>query len=438
MKKQGKKTQELIELRQKYVARGIGSAFPAMVVDEAKGAVMKDLDGNEFIDFAGGIGVLNVGHRPEEVVKAVKKQMDKLIHTCFGVALYEPYIRLAEKLAEITPGDFPKKTFFANSGAEAVENAVKIARRYTKRKGIISFECAFHGRTHMTMSLTSKVKPYKYTYGPFAPDTYRIPSAYCYRCYFGLEYPSCGMHCLKNIERFFVTECSADQIAAIIIEPVQGEGGFIVPPPEFLPGLREICDKYNILLVADEVQTGFGRTGKMFACENYNVIPDIITTAKSLGAGLPISAVTGRAEVMDAPEPGELGTTYTGNPLSCVAGIEVIKIMKNSNLCERANEIGAIMTKRLKSIQDKYENIGDVRSLGAMVGMELVKDRKTKEPAGELTKQLIAECYKNGLIIINAGIYGNVIRCLAPLVISKEELNKGLDILENSIKTVFK
>lgn len=431
----GPKSRELLELREKYVPRGVFNASPVFV-KEAKGATVVDVDGNQFLDFAGGIGVVNVGHSPQDVIGAVKEQLDHFVHTCFHVAMYEPYVRLAEKLAALTPGSFPKKTMFANSGAEAVENAVKIARKYTKRTGIIALECGFHGRTLLAMTLTSKVRPYKYGFGPFAPDVYKIPSAYCYRCYFGLSYPACELRCVQNLERFFVAEHPADQVAALIAEPVQGEGGFIVPPPEFLPGLREICARYGVLFIADEVQTGFGRTGKMFACEHVNLVPDIITLAKSLAAGFPLSAVTGRAEVMDAPDVGEIGGTYGGNPLSCVAALQVIAKMQTEELPARAARIGAVMLEELKALQERYPVIGDVRGLGAMVAVELVKNRRTKEPAKEVTSQLVVECYRRGLIVISAGIYSNVIRFLTPLVITDEELKQALSVLGAAFEAV--
>ena len=431
----GPKSRELMALREKYVPRGISNASPVFV-REAEGATVTDVDGNRFIDFAGGIGVVNVGHRPDDVIGAVKEQLRRFVHTCFHVAMYEPYVRLAEELAAITPGDFPKKTMFANSGAEAVENAVKIARKHTKRTGIIALECAFHGRTLMAMTLTSKVRPYKYGFGPFAPDVYKIPSAYCYRCYFGLNYPACELRCVQNLERFFAAEQSADHIAALIAEPVQGEGGFIVPPPEFLPGLKEICAKHGVLFIVDEIQTGFGRTGKMFACEHFGLAPDIITLAKSLGAGFPISAVTGRAEIMDAPDAGEIGGTYGGNPLSCVAALQVLAKMQTEDLPARAARIGAVMLQKLRALQEKYPLIGDVRGLGAMVAVELVKDRKTKEPAKEITGQLVKECHRRGLLVITAGIYSNVLRFLTPLVITDQEMDQALAVLEEAFQTV--
>ncbi len=323
---------------------------------------------------------------------------------------------------------------FANSGAEAVENAVKIARKFTRKKGIIALECAFHGRTLMTMTLTSKVRPYKYEFGPFAPEVYKIPSAYCYRCYFGLSYPNCEMQCVKNLERFFIAECPADNIAALIAEPIQGEGGFIVPPPEYLSGLKEICSKHGILFIVDEIQSGFGRSGKMFASEHFGLEADLITIAKSLAAGFPLSAVTGRAEIMDAPAPGEIGGTYGGNPVSCAAALEVIDIMREEDLPERGLKIGEAMKKRLYEMQEKYPVIGDVRGLGAMVAIELVNDRKTREPAKEITGKLAAGCYRRGLVVLTAGIYGNVLRFLPPLVLSDEELNQAMDVLEESLK----
>ncbi|KKM10131.1 4-aminobutyrate aminotransferase [Clostridiales bacterium PH28_bin88] len=431
----GPKSKELLALREKYVSRGPANTVPVFA-EEAKGALVRDVDGNVFIDFAAGIGVINVGHSPRELVDAVKEQAERFLHTCFHVVMYEPYIRLAEKLAEITPGDFPKKTLLVNSGAEAVENAVKFARKYTKRTGIVSFECGFHGRTLMAMTLTSKVKPYKFGFGPFAPDVYKVPSAYCYRCAYGLAYPGCGLKCVDNLERFFVSECPAENIAAVIIEPVQGEGGFIVPPPEFLQGVKKICEKYGIVFIADEVQTGFGRTGKFFAVDNFGVIPDLITMSKSLAAGMPLSAVTGRAEIMDAPNPGEVGGTFGGNPVSCAASLKAIELIEREGLSVRANVLGSRMMNRLKEMHEKYPVIGDVRGLGAMVAVELVKDRGTKEPAKEATSQVIAHCWKNGLIALSAGIYSNVVRILVPLVVTDEQLTMGLDILESAIAGV--
>ncbi|MEG6584822.1 4-aminobutyrate--2-oxoglutarate transaminase [Dendrosporobacter sp. 1207_IL3150] len=426
------RTEKLIERKNKAVASGIANST-GVFVEKASGAVITDVEGREYLDFYAGVGVLNVGHCPEPVVKAIQKQSEKLLHSFFAIAMYEPYVELAEKMNSIVPGPSLKKTMFANSGAEAVENAVKIARHATKRTGIISFECAFHGRTFMTMSLTSKVKPYKYGFGPFAPDIYKVPSAYCYRCYYRSTYPGCGMHCLENFERFFTAEIDAEHIAAMIIEPVQGEGGFLVPPPEFFPGLKSICEKRGILLIADEVQTGFGRTGKMFAVEHWDVEPDLITTAKSIAAGVPLSAVTGKAEYMDAPDAGNIGGTYGGNPLACVAGLETIKYIEENKLCARAEEIGKKTMTRLKALQEICPVIGDVRGIGAMIGIELVKNRITKEPAKELTAKVAKYCLEQGVILISAGIFSNVIRLLIPLVVTDEQLDHGLTVLEQSI-----
>jgi 4-aminobutyrate aminotransferase/(S)-3-amino-2-methylpropionate transaminase len=432
MSHSGSKTEKLIQRKNNAVARGIANST-GVFVERASGAVITDVEGREFLDFYAGVGVLNVGHCPETVVKAIQKQAEQLLHSFFAIAMYEPYVELAEKMNSLMPGLSPKKTMFANSGAEAVENAVKIARHATKRTGIIAFECAFHGRTFMTMSLTSKVKPYKYGFGPFAPDIYKVPSAYCYRCHYQSTYPGCGMHCLENFERFFAAEIDAEHIAAMIIEPVQGEGGFLVPPPEFLPGLKAICESKGILLIADEVQSGFGRTGKMFAIENWGVEPDLMTTAKSIAAGVPLSAVTGKAEYMDAPDAGNIGGTYGGNPLACVAGLETIKLIENNSLCDRAAEIGRITMQRLGALQERCSVIGDVRGIGSMIGIELVKDRQTKEPAKELTGKVVKYCLEQGVMLISAGIFSNVIRLLIPLVVTDEQLDRGLTVLEQSI-----
>lgn len=427
----GPKSRELLKRKETYVSRGVSTTL-SLFVEEAKGALVKDVDGNVFIDFAGGIGTINVGHCPPSVVEAIQKQSGKYIHTCWSVVMYEPYVALAEKLAEITPGNFPKKTMFANSGAEAVENAVKIARKYTGRTGIVALENAFHGRTLMTMTLTSKVRPYKFGFGPFAPDVYKIPSAYCYRCPYGATYPNCNLECAERLKHFFVSEFPAENIAAVIAEPVQGEGGFIIQPKEFLERIRDITKENGILYIDDEVQTGFGRTGSMFALDHYGIEPDLVTMAKSLAAGMPLSAVTGRAEVMDAPAQGEIGGTFGGNPIACVAGLAVIKMFETQNLANKAEHIGSKIEERLKEMQGKYPLIGDVRRLGAMVAIELVKDRKTKKPAKEETSKLAAACHKKGLIILTAGVYGNVIRFLVPLVAEDDLINQGLDILEKS------
>ena len=430
--KPGPKSQELMKIRDQHVARGISYVMPVFV-RETKGAVLVDVDGNEFIDFAGGIGVTNFGHNHPAIVEAIKKQADQYLHTCFMVAMYEPYVQLAAKLNSFTPGDFPKKSAFFNSGAEAVENSIKLARRFTKKTAIVSLEGAFHGRTLMTMTLTSKVKPYKYGFGPFAPDVYKIPAPYCYRCRFGLEYPSCELRCARYLEQFFAVECSADNVAAVIAEPVQGEGGFIVPPQDYFKVLHEICKSNDVLLILDEIQSGFYRTGSALASHHYQVEPDLITMAKSLAGGVPISALTGRADVMDAAGPGEIGGTYGGNPLGCAAALAVLATAEKEDIEPKAKKTGSIAAERLEKMKEKYAIIGDHRGLGAMQGIELVKDRSTKEPAPEAAKAIIKRCHDRGLIIITAGIFSNVIRILMPVNISSEQLNQGLDILEEAI-----
>lgn len=426
----------LIAKKEKYVANGISSLYP-MVIDSAQGAEVKDLKGNTYLDFYGGIGVINAGHCPQGVVDAIKQQADKLLHSCFMVGMYDPYIELAEKLCQIAPGDSPKKAMFVNSGAEAVENAIKIAKAYTKRPGVISFEGGFHGRTLMTMSLTSKVKPYKYQFGPFAPEVYKAPAANCYRCMYKSSYPDCQMACLEAFERFFISEVDPESIAAMIIEPVQGEGGFIVPPNEFLPGLKKICDKYGIVFIADEVQSGFARTGKMFACEHFGVEPNLMTMAKGIASGMPLSAVVGKAEIMDAPAPGMIGGTYGGNPVSCAAALATIELMEKEQLPGRAEQIGARIVEKMTELQQKFPQIGDIRGLGAMAAIELVKDPQTKEPLKEAVPEIIQESFKRGLLTMGAGIYGNVIRFLPPTVMTDEQLEKGLDIFAEVLAVVL-
>ena len=428
------KTRELLELRQKHVPQGPFNVT-SIFAQQAEGAALRDVDGKDYIDFAGGIGVENVGHCAQKVIDAVKEQLEQFIHTCFHVVMYESYVQLAKKLNEITPGDHAKKTFFVNSGAEAVENAVKVARYATKRPAIVAFENAFHGRTYMAMSLTSKIKPYKWGFGPFCPEVYRMPFAYCYRCAFGLEYPSCNLHCADYLEDFFMSHVSAESTAAVIAEPVQGEGGFIVPPKDYFKKIKAICNKYGILLIMDEVQTGMGRTGKMFACEHFDVAPDIITTAKSLAAGLPLAGITGSAEIMDEPHVGGLGGTFGGNPLACRAGLAVLEILDEKTM-QKSTELGKKVKARFDALYDKYEIIGDVRGLGPMMGIELVKDRKTKEPAGDETKALVKKLYERGLITISCGHYGNVVRTLMPLVITDDQLDKGFELLEKGLSEI--
>ncbi len=423
---------QLLELRNKHVPQGLVNITTAFIT-KASGAIMVDADGRELIDFAGGIGVNNVGHCHPKVVAAIKDQAEKFIHTCFHVAPYEEYIELAARLNELAPGDSAKMTMFTNSGAEADENAIKIARYATKRPAVIAFENSFHGRTNLTMGLTSKVKPYKLGFGPFAPELYRAPYAYCYRCPFGLKHPECKAACADYLEEFFISHVAAEQTAAIIAEPIQGEGGFVTPPPEYFPKLKAICEKYGILLVVDEVQSGMGRTGKIFAIDHWGIAPDIITSAKSLAGGMPLGAVTGRAELMNLPHIGGLGGTYSGNPLSCRAALAVLEILIEDGLLKQAELLGDRLQQRFVALQKKHEIIGEVRGKGPMLALELVRDRETREPAGDEAKKLTKLCFDKGLVILSCGSHGNVIRFLMPLVISDEQLERGLAILEESL-----
>jgi 4-aminobutyrate aminotransferase/(S)-3-amino-2-methylpropionate transaminase len=431
----GPRSQDLMRRRDAAVVRAAYHATPVFVA-KAEGAVIEDVDGNRFIDFAGGIGCLNTGHCAPRVVEAVRRQLDRFLHTSFNVLPYESYIALAERLNAITPGRFAKKTVLVNSGAEAVENAIKIARAYTKRPAILAFEDAFHGRTYMAMAATSKTHPYKAGFEPFPSDVYRVPFAYCYRCSYSLEYPSCEIHCARHIEDAFKRVVAAESIAAVIVEPIMGEGGFLTPPSEFFPILSEICRRHGILLIADEVQTGFARTGALFACERLGLQPDLIAMAKSLSGGLPLAAVTGRAEIMDTPGPGALGGTFGGNPAACEAALAVLETIETENLCARANHLGDRFRRRAAQWQSRWELVGEVRGLGAMQALELVRSRHTRAPAEEETRRILQYCYEHGLIMITAGSYGNVIRLLVPLVITDSQMDEGLDVLESALATV--
>lgn len=425
----GEKSRALLARRQQFVARGVGSTMSVFAA-RADGAIIEDVDGNRYIDFAGGIGTMNVGHARPEVTRAIAEQAAKFTHTCFSVMMYEPYVELAERVVKLAPGNFPKKAIFFNSGAEAVENVVKIARYATGRPAIITFENAFHGRTLMTMTMTSKVKPYKYRFGPFAPEVYHAPFPYAYRM--NMTPQQASEYCIAELERMFIGEVTPDQVAAIIIEPVQGEGGFMVAPPGFLSSLKKVCEKYGILFVADEIQSGFCRTGKMFAVEHDGVVPDMIIIAKSMGAGMPISGVVGRAEIMDAPEPGMLGGTYSGNPVACAAALAVLDLYEKEDMAARSREIGRVVMERFLEFQAQFPFVGDVRGLGGMVAMELVKDRTTKEPDSHAASDILAAAHHLGLVLIKAGIYDNVVRVLVPLCVTDEQLQQGLDILEEA------
>jgi 4-aminobutyrate aminotransferase / (S)-3-amino-2-methylpropionate transaminase / 5-aminovalerate transaminase len=432
----GPKSKALSERRSKAVPRGLSHATPIYVA-KTEGAILEDVDGNRYIDLAGGIGCLNTGHRAPGVLTAIERQLDKFLHTCVQVTPYECYVRLAERLNEITPGKFPKKTLFVNTGAEAVENAVKIARAATGRPGIIAFEDAFHGRTMMALSLTSKTHPYKAGFQPFPGEVYRIPFAYCYRCSYSLTYPSCDLYCARHLEDTFKRVVAAEGVAAVIAEPVLGEGGFVAPPLDYFRTLVDICHKHGVLFIADEIQSGFGRTGALFASERYGIEPDILVTAKSIGGGLPLGAITGRAEIMDAPGPGGLGGTFAGNPVACEAALAVLDMFEQQDLNARAQSLGDHFQKRAREWQKRWPLIGEVRGLGAMQAVELVQSREKREPAAEETKQITQYCYEHGVITISAGSYGNVIRLLMPLVITDAQMDEALDVLEGAFKAVY-
>lgn len=424
-----------MQRREAAVPRGPYHATPIFAA-RAEGAVIEDVDGNRYIDFAGGIGCLNMGHRAAPVVAAVGDQLEKYMHVCFSVTPYEPYIAVAEKLNALAPGTSAKKTFIVNTGAEAVENSIKIARAYTRRPAVICFEDAFHGRTLLAMSLTSKTNPYKAGFAPYASDIYRIPYAYCYRCSYGLTYPSCGVTCAQHLEDTFKRVVSPEAVAAVIVEPVLGEGGFMAPPQEFFGIVQGICRKYGIVLIADEVQSGLGRTGKFFAIEHYGIEPDLLLSAKSLGGGLPIAAVTGRAEIMDAPGVGGLGSTFAGNPLSCAAALASMEMIEHGGLLERATNVGKQFEVKARAWQKKWPLIGDVRGLGGMCAIEMVRNAETREPADTETKEIAHYCYEHGLITITAGTYSNVMRILVPFTITDAQFDEGLAVLEAAISSV--
>jgi 4-aminobutyrate aminotransferase/(S)-3-amino-2-methylpropionate transaminase len=416
---------EMAGIRQRSIPRGLMPAA-ALVAESAAGSVMFSQEGQGYIDFGGGIGVLNVGHGHEKVRAAAHLQIDKLIHISAQVALYEPYLRLVDRLCRLAPGPEPKKAILFSTGAEAVENTVKISRAFSGRPGIVAFTQAFHGRTLMGMSLTDAIKPYKEGFGPFAPEIYRSPFPYEYR---GWD----SVRALDALEESLRTSWPVDRIAALLIEPVLGEGGFVPAPPEFLLGLRRIADAYDLLLIADEVQSGMGRTGRFFAIEHSGVAPDLISVAKSLGGGFPISAVVGRAEVMDAPSAGQLGSTFGGNPVACAAALAVLDVIEGEGLLARASLLGSILEERMEEWQRRYPLIGDVRVLGAMAGLELVQDRETKTPADRATQQVIDGCRDHGVLLLRAGPGHNVIRTLMPLNIPEDLLLQGLDTLEQEL-----
>ncbi|CAO3430840.1 4-aminobutyrate--2-oxoglutarate transaminase [Azospirillum doebereinerae] len=420
--------QSYVARREAAVSRGVSAGLP-IYVERAENSEIWDIEGRRFIDFGSGIAVLNTGHRHPKVMEAVKAQLDRFTHTCAMVTPYDSYVELAEKLNNLVPGPTPKKTAFFTSGAEAVENAVKIARAATGRPGVVAFSGGFHGRTLLTMGLTGKVVPYKVGFGPFPAEIFHVPFPNAYR---GIS----EAESLKALDNLFKSDVDPARVAAIIIEPVQGEGGFNIASPAFLQALRAVCDTHGIVMIVDEIQTGFARTGKIFAVEHAGIEPDLVTMAKSLAGGFPLSAVTGKAHLMDAPAPGGLGGTYGGNPLATTAALAVIEAIEEEKLCERAVAIGERIADRFRAMgqRNSLPVVGDVRNLGAMVAMELVTDRETKEPAADLTKALVAKAAEKGLILLSCGTYANVIRVLVPLTASDALIDEGLDIIERSLE----
>jgi len=424
----GPKSQEIAKRRERYIAKPMSSSLSPCYIAHGEGALLTDVDGNQFIDLTGGWGCLAVGHTHKKVVAAVKDQAEKYLHTDFTAVPYESLVELAEKLVKLAPGKTPKAAAFFNSGAEAIENAVKIARAHTKRPAIIVFENAFHGRTLLTMTMTHKAMPYKYRFGPFAPEIYRLP----------FPSPSHPMAKIEDFEKMLVNIVTLESVAAIVVEPIQGEGGFNVPQEGFLEYLRKLTNKYGMLLITDEVQSGIGRTGKFFAIENWDIEPDIVCLAKSLAAGLPLSAVIAKKEITDSLPEGCIGGTYVGNPVACRAALEVINIIEEEHLLDRALKIGEKLKERFLKMKNKYPLIGEIRGIAAMIAIELVKDRKTKEPATQETAQVVQECLKNGVFVPTAGINKNILRMLVSLEITDEQLDEALDVLEKAIAKVDK
>src|SRR5918911_508829 len=422
----GPRSQEILVRKEQVIADPLSIYLP-VVIDSGDGATLTDVDGNTFIDFSGGVGCLNVGHTNPRVTEAVQEQAAKFLHTDFTIVPYEVYITLAERLAATAPISGGVKAAFFNAGTEAIENAVKFARAYTKRSAVIAFEGGFHGRTLLAVSLTSKTHPFKAGLGPFSPEVYRVPFAQDYRGPTSAE-------ALADLERALLTQVAAEQVAAIVIEPLQGEGGFVVAPREFLRGVRRICDENGIVLVVDEVQTGFGRTGRMWAIEHYGVEPDLMVVAKSIAAGLPLSGVIGRAEIMDAPGDSAIGGTYVGNPVAQAAALAVLDVFEEEGVVERASAIGETMRERMVRWQDRFPAIGDVRGLGAMLAVELVADRETKQPAPELATAVVEAAAARGLLLLKSGIYSNCIRVLCPLVLTDSELDEALDVWEQALE----
>ncbi len=429
----GPKSQTIVARREAAIAQGNAKLTP-IAIERAQGAAVIDVDGNTLLDFAGGIGTLAVGHCPPDVVQAIQAQAEKLIHMCSIVSSYEPLIHLAESLNQITPGDFPKKTTMSNSGAEAIEAAIKLARAYTGRDGIIVFEGAYHGRTNLTMAMTSKYALFKKGFGPFAPEIYRLPFPNVYRRPPEMSEEGYIEYACQQLDNALIAQVDPNFVAAIVIEPVQGEGGFIPTPPRFLERIRQICNEHGIVMIADEIQCGFGRTGKLFACNHYGIVPDLMATGKSLGAGMPIAAVTGKAEIVDAAHAGGLGGTYSGNPLACVAAVEAIKLINDGVFLERAATIGRHLRYHLEQIQQRYPAVvGDVRGLGPMLAMEIIKDPASKTPDMDTTGAITSATLAQGLITIRAGLYSNCVRFLPPLNVTDDEIDEAMAILQEAV-----
>jgi 4-aminobutyrate aminotransferase / (S)-3-amino-2-methylpropionate transaminase / 5-aminovalerate transaminase len=425
----GPRSQEIIERKERVIAGPLSLVHP-IVVAEGRGATLTDIDGNTFIDFTGGVGCLNVGHSHPRLVEAAQEQLARFGHTDFTIVPYEVYVELAERMIELAPISGPAKAAFFNAGTEAVENSIKFARSYTKRPAVIVFEGAFHGRTMLAMTMTSKTHPYKAGLGPFAPEVYRVPYPHSYR---GPDTATA----LAALERAFLTQVAPESVAAIVMEPVLGEGGFVVAPPEFIQGIRNICDEHGIVFVVDEVQTGYGRTGRMWAIQHYDVEPDLMVVAKSIAGGLPLSGVIGKAEIMDAPADSAIGGTYVGNPVAQAAALAVLDVFNEENLVERAGEIGETIRSRMEAWQERWDKIGDVRGLGAMLAIELVLDRETKEPDADRASAVVEEAARNGLLLIKSGVYGNCIRVLTPLVVTDAELDEALGVWEQALDKVL-
>ena len=425
----GPRSKEIVERKERVVAAPLSLVHP-IVVAEGRGSTLTDVDGNTYIDFTGGVGCLNVGHSHPRLVEAAQEQLARFAHTDFTIVPYEVYVDLAERMVELAPISGPAKAAFFNAGTEAVENSIKFARSYTKRPGVIVFEGAFHGRTMLAMTMTSKTHPYKAGLGPFAPEVYRVPFPHSYR---GPDTKTA----LAALERAFLTQVAPESVAAIVMEPVLGEGGFVVAPQEFVQGVRKICDEHGIVFVVDEVQTGYGRTGRMWAIQHYDVEPDLMIVAKSIAGGLPLSGVIGKAEIMDAPDDSAIGGTYVGNPVAQAAALAVLDVFDEENLVARADAIGETIRSRMEAWQQRWDAIGDVRGLGAMLAIELVRDRETKEPDADRATAVVEEAAQNGLLLLKSGVYGNCIRVLTPLVITDAELDEALGVWEQALDTVL-